>query len=116
MGVLGRWLTDFTTGVTIEFEGEFGATRAAWERIFDFAASVDSTTGAFWVTRLSGRRPTAHPRGSSRPACRRDTARPLPRAPPLARVVPEFNKWLLTLEPDGLGGSTCKIYKNGVSR
>jgi len=28
--------SDFSSGVTVEFEGEFGSTRAVWERIFDF--------------------------------------------------------------------------------
>lgn len=52
---LGGEFKDFSNGVSIEFEGEFGAERAVWERIFDFGSPFiegSPSNNQFWVGHL----------------------------------------------------------------
>ncbi len=112
---LGGSFADFSEGVSIEFEGEFGATRMIWERIFDFgSAFVDGspTNNQFWVGHLYDTNELAVEvwlNGVTQGLC---------------HTVNEalgsagdrtFHKWLITIgEVEAGEGTKCRIYKNGV--
>lgn len=99
---------DFSNGITIEFEGEFGNTRTDWERIFDFGTPGGGADD-FWVGQLQtdnelaletwfggvnqGRCHTAmNGQGLGAPGDR------------------TFVKWVITVDPtDG-----CRMYRDGV--
>ncbi len=106
---------DFSNGLTIEFEGEFGAARSAWERIFDFALTQSSSASdlvnvanVFWVGQLETRNEltleTWH-NGTNQGRCHTDVAGGA-LGPAGDRTL---HKWVLTLD-----GSVCRIYKDGV--
>ncbi len=109
---LSGTFADFSNGVTIEFEGEFGATRAPWERIFDFAAGVGSTADAFWVGQMSNTNELALEvwnGGVSEGYCTTSTSGTA--LGPLGTRT--FAKWVVTLG-DVSGTTKCRMYKDGV--
>lgn len=107
---------DFSTGMTLEFEAEFGSTRAAWERVFDFALGTDSTPSnvndAFWVGQYGNTNELAleiWDSGVQQGYCRTSTSgTALGTAGSRA-----FAKWVVTLGDDS-GTIRCRIYKDGV--
>jgi hypothetical protein len=106
---------NFTNGLTIEFEGEFGSARSAWERIFDFALAQSSSAGdianvanVFWVGQLQTRNELTLEtwiNGTNQGRCHTDVS-----GGALGPVGDRtLHKWVLTLD-----GSVCRIYKDGV--
>lgn len=111
-------LNSFTNGLTIEFEGEFGAVRSNWERIFDFALNVDNQAGgatnianAFWVGQFDNFNELAlevWQNGTQAGYCYTATNQTA-----LGAVGDRsFNKFVITL--DAAAPNKCRIYKNGV--
>jgi uncharacterized repeat protein (TIGR02543 family) len=104
-------LDSFPSGITIEFEGEFGGVRSNWERIFDFAAGVGSTANAFWVGQFDGFNELAievWSNGTQLGYCYTTTNQTA-----LGTAGDRsLNKWLITI--DGTAPHNCRIYKNGV--
>lgn len=109
---LAGGFTDFSQGLTLQFEGEFGATRAVWERVFDFAAAVGTTDDALWVGHYDNTNELAleiWDGGSSDGYCATSTGGTA--LGPIGQR--QFAKWVLTLGDDN-GTNKCRIYKNGV--
>jgi len=111
-------MNDFSAGMTIEFEGEFGAVRSNWERIFDFALNIDNQPGgisnianAIWVGQFDNFNEMTievFSNGVSNGYCYTTT-----NGTALGAVGDRsFNKWLITLS--GSAPTLCRIYKNGV--
>lgn len=106
----------FTDGLSIEFEGEFGASRADWERIFDFSEGMDSdgpnaTDNALWIGQFYGTNEMAIEvivNGTFPGYCHTATDG--------TALGPSgdrsFNKWMITVGP--ASGTQCRIFKNGV--
>lgn len=109
---LGGAFNDFSSGLTLQFEGEFGATRAPWERIFDFAAGVDDTDDALWVGQHDASNELALElldNGTRMGYCVTATS-----GGALGAIGSRaFAKWVVTLG-DKNGTNTCRIYKDGV--
>lgn len=106
---LAGQMDDFGSGFTLEFEGEFGATKANWERIFDFAAGVGSTNDALWVGQFDNFNELAleiFEAGVSKGYCYTATNQTA------LGANRSFNKWLVTI--DNSSPFKCRIYKNGV--
>lgn len=107
-------MNNFSNGITIEFEGEFGNTRANWERIFDFAAGVNSTADAFWVGQFEGTNELGLEvflnSTVSTNYCYTATGGTA-LGNPGDRTL---NKFVLTLGRDANNNVMCRIYKNGV--
>lgn len=106
---LAGQMDNFTSGFTLEFEGEFGAAKSAWERIFDFAAGVGTTRNALWVGQFDQFNELAleiFDDGVSRGYCYTATERTA------LGTDRGFNKWLVTI--DSTSPHKCRIYKNGV--
>ena len=118
---------DFSQGFSIEFEGEFGATRANWERIFDFSEDTNDTPGddetnySFWLGQYGGsnelaleifdggvRQGYCHTSTGSTSATNGSTGTALG-----VSGSRDFSKWIVTIDADA--PYTCKIYKDGVS-
>ena len=119
---------DFSGGFSIEFEGEFGATRANWERIFDFAEDTDSTPGdgetdySFWLGQFGDSNELAlevFDNGVTKGYCHTSTGSTSGLDSGTdgtalgAGGSRDFAKWIVTIENDE--NKTCKIYKNGVA-
>ena len=111
-------MNNFSAGMTIEFEGEFGAVRSNWERIFDFALNVDNQSGgaantanAIWVGQFDNFNEMTievFSNGVSNGFCYTTT-----NGTALGSAGDRtFNKWLITLS--GSNSTLCRIYKNGV--
>ena len=104
-------MSNFSTGMTIEFEGEFGAVRSLWERIFDFALGVNQTANAVWVGQFENTNELAIEifiSGTGQGYCYTTT-----NGTALGAVNDRsFNKWLVTI--DGTSPFKCRIYKNGT--
>lgn len=109
---LGGDLGSFSNGITIEFEGEFGATRAQWERIFDFAQGVaPNPNNSFWVGHFENTNELAIEvfNGQNRFGyCH--TATNSTALGPLGERT--FYKWVITIGTDA--NNTCRIFRNGV--
>ena len=118
---------DFSQGFSIEFEGEFGATRANWERIFDFSEDTNGTKGdneadeSFWLGHYGGsnelaleifdggvRQGYCHTSTGSTSGTNGTTGTALGVSGSRA-----FSKWIVTIDTDDQ--NTCKIYKDGVA-
>lgn len=102
---------DFTNGVSIEFEGNFGTTLSDWERIFDFGSSFsnNSTDNQFWVGHMYSSRELALEtwiNGVNQGRCHTSTGGTA------LDTSGTFAKWLITV--DSTNG--CRIYKNGVEQ
>jgi len=111
-------MNSFTNGLTIEFEGEFGAVRSPWERIFDFALDLDNRPGgiqnianAVWVGQFENFNELAFEifrNGSSAGYCYTAT-----NGTALGALNDRsFKKWVITL--DGTAPYNCRIYRDGV--
>jgi hypothetical protein len=101
---LGDGFNNFGTGITIEFEGHFGASNQAWERIFDFGNGPSNNN--IWVGVLGeAYAPNAlafelWDVGTNRGRC----------ISPNGALEPNvFAKYVITID-----GTTCRMYKNGV--
>ena len=102
---------DFTNGVSIEFEGNFGTTLSDWERIFDFGSSFsnNSTDNQFWVGHMYNSGELALEtwiNGVNQGRCHTTTGGTA------LDTTETFAKWLITV--DSTNG--CRIYKNGVEQ
>lgn len=102
---------DFTNGVSIEFEGNFGTTLSGWERIFDFGSSFsnNSTDNQFWVGHMYNSGELALEtwiNGVNQGRCHTSTGGTA------LDTSGTFAKWLITV--DSTNG--CRIYKNGVEQ
>jgi hypothetical protein len=104
-------MSNFSSGMTIEFEGEFGAVRSAWERIFDFALGVNQTANAVWVGQFENTNEIAIEvfiGGTGQGYCYSTT-----NGTALGTGGDRsFNKWIVTI--DGTSPYKCRIYKNGT--
>lgn len=113
LNTAGDPFKDFTSGLTIEFEAGFGATRSAWERIFDFAAAVNSTGDAFWVGHYETTNELALEvwrSGVNQGRCHTSTG-----GEALGALGDRlFAKWTITLGAEN-GTVKCRIYKDGVA-
>ena len=101
--------SDFSSGVTVEFEGEFGSTRAVWERIFDFGIpGGGGEANDLWVGHLADTNELAietwHD-GVNQGRCHTSTSG-MALGPLDSR---DFAKWLITID-----NSVCRIYKDGI--
>lgn len=100
--------SDFSSGLTIEFEGSFGQTRDSWERIFDFGNGPESDN--VWVGQYGGTNELAvevFTAGNHREGwCHTQTGHTA--LGPVGQE--EFARWTITLD-----GTLCKIYKDGVA-
>lgn len=115
---LAREMSNFEGGLTIEFEGEFGAVRSNWERIFDFALDLDNQAGgianianALWVGQFDNFNELTievFRDGTSAGYCYTATGNTALGA----AGDRSFNKWLITI--DSASPYKCRIYKNGV--
>jgi hypothetical protein len=106
---------NFANGLTIEFEGEFGAARSPWERVFDFAlaqssslSDIGNVANVFWVGQIGSRNELTLEtwiNGTNQGRCHTDV--------PGGALGPAgdrtLHKWVLTLD-----GYVCRIYKDGV--
>ena len=104
-------MNDFSAGITIEFEGEFGGVRSAWERIFDFALGVNQTANALWVGQFDNTNELAIEvfiGGTGQGYCYTTT-----NGTALGTAGDRsFNKWVVSI--DGTSPNKCRIYKNGT--
>jgi uncharacterized repeat protein (TIGR02543 family) len=101
---LGSGFNNFGSGITIEFEGHFGAANQAWERIFDFgngAANDNIWVGVFGEGFSANTLAIELFNGSA------GQGRCISPAGALEPNV--FAKWVITLD-----GTSCRMYKNGV--
>lgn len=102
--------SDFSSGVTVEFEGEFGAIRSDWERIFDFGnPDGQGANNDFWIGQLYGTNELALEtwiNGVNQGRCHTVT-----QGTALGSIGSRaFAKWVVTVDPT----SGCRIYKDGV--
>jgi uncharacterized repeat protein (TIGR02543 family) len=104
-------MNDFSAGITIEFEGEFGSVRSAWERIFDFALGLNQTANALWVGQFENTNELAIEvfiGGTGQGYCYTTT-----NGTALGTAGDRsFNKWVVSI--DGTSPNKCRIYKNGT--
>lgn len=101
---------DFTNGVSIEFEGNFGTSLSAWERIFDFGSSfsANSSDNQFWVGHMYNSGELALEtwiNGVNQGRCHTSTGGTA------LDTTGTFAKWLITVD-----SAKCRIYKNGVEQ
>ena len=106
---------NFANGLTIEFEGEFGAARSPWERVFDFAlaqssslSDIGNVANVFWVGQIGSRNELTLETwigGTNQGRCHTDVSGGA-LGPAGDRTL---HKWILTLD-----GTVCRIYKDGV--
>ena len=104
-------MNNFSGGMTIEFEGEFGNTRAIWERIFDFALGLNQVGEVVWVGQFEGTNEIAieiFKNGSGIGYCYSAT-NGTALGTPGDRTM---NKFVLSIGNDA--NNLCRIYKNGV--
>lgn len=120
---------DFSSGFTIEFEGEFGATRAQWERVFDFSEALDSTAdgtdNAFWLGQFGNSNELTleiFEGGDRKGYCHTATGstkgtgsvqKGTALGPLTGEGARDFAKWTVTIE--ATSPYKCRIYKNGVA-
>jgi Listeria-Bacteroides repeat domain (List_Bact_rpt)/Concanavalin A-like lectin/glucanases superfamily len=101
---MGDGFNNFGTGLTIEFEGHFGAVNQAWERIFDFGnGDADNN---IWVGVLG--EPYA-PNALAIELWDGPTGKGRCISPDGALTPNVFAKFVITMD-----GSTCRMYKDGV--
>lgn len=101
---MGSGFANFGSGITIEFEGHFGAVNQAWERVFDFGngdANNNIWVGVFGEAGRQNSLAIEIFHGSSgRTRCI---------SAGNILVANTFAKWVITLD-----GTTCRMYKDGV--
>lgn len=110
---LGGDFKDFSAGVTIEFEGEFGAVRSPWERIFDFGGTFTGTSSdnQFWVGQLNDSNELAIETwidGANQGRCHTVVSG----GALGATSSRTFAKWVITVGKES-GTTKCRIYKDG---
>ena len=108
---LSAQMNDFSNGITIEFEGEFGVDRTLWERIFDFAEGIGQTANAFWVGQFETSNELTveiFKAGIRLGYCHTATGGN-GLGPTGTRT---FYKWLITIDTDP--PNLCRIYRDGV--
>lgn len=101
---MGDGFNNFGSGITIEFEGHFGAANLGWERVFDFGngpASDNIWVGVFGETGRQNSLAIEIFHGS--------TGKNRCISAGNILVANTFAKWAITLD-----GATCRMYKDGV--
>ena len=101
---MGSGFANFGSGITIEFEGHFGAVNQAWERVFDFGngdASNNIWVGVFGEAGRQNSLAIEIFHGSIGKN----------RCISAGNILDAdtFAKWVITLD-----GTTCRMYKDGV--
>jgi uncharacterized repeat protein (TIGR02543 family) len=101
---MGAGFNNFGSGITIEFEGHFGAANQAWERIFDFGngdANDNIWIGVLGESGYPNRLAIEVWDGRTAPQgrCMTDLA---------LLSANTFAKWVITLD-----GAVCRMYLNG---
>ena len=101
---MGPGFNSFGTGMTIEFEGHFGAVNQGWERIFDFGNGAENDNiwvGVFGESFAPNELAIELWDGTTGKGRCISTGGML--------TTNTFAKYVITMD-----GSTCRIYKNGV--
>jgi hypothetical protein len=102
---------DFTGGFAIEFEAEFGDSRTAWERVFDFAFAVGATADAFWVGQLAATNELTievWTSGAQSGYCHTATD-----GTALGALGErQFQRWMITIGNDA--PYLCRMYRDGI--
>ena len=101
---MGAGFNNFGTGITVEFEGHFGAVNQAWERIFDFGngdANENIWVGVFGEGFAPNELAIELWDGSTGKGRCISTGGIL--------TTNAFAKYVITMD-----GSKCRMYKNGV--
>lgn len=101
---MGDGFNNFGTGITIEFEGHFGSSNQAWERIFDFGNGAQSDN--IWVGVLGE---SYAPNALAIELWDGGTGKGRCISPDGALSPNVFAKYVITMD-----GSTCRMYKDGV--
>lgn len=104
---MGSGFSNFGTGITIEFEGHFGANNQAWERVFDFGNGAEGdniwvgVVGVGAANRLAIEiwRDDLSPKNTAG-RCVTSTG---------LLTANQFDKWVITLD-----GAVCRMYRNGT--
>jgi uncharacterized repeat protein (TIGR02543 family) len=105
---MGAGFNNFGTGITIEFEGHFGAVNQAWERIFDFGNGAASDN--IWVGVLGeGGYPDELAIEIFHGSTGKNRCISSNQALLTNGQAGVFAKYVITLD-----GTTCRMYKNGV--
>jgi uncharacterized repeat protein (TIGR02543 family) len=94
----------FSAGITVDFEADFGATQENWERIFDFGVS-GPTSSNILVSRLGTSSDLVfeiYDGATSQGSCK--VVNGIPTAAQMIR-------WTFTLD-----GTDCKVWKDGVAQ
>lgn len=101
---MGSGFNDFGSGITIEFEGHFGATNSGWERIFDFGRGegVDN----IWVGVFGE---SFSPNSLAIELWDGTAGKGRCISPSGFLVANTFAKYVITMD-----GSKCRMYKNGT--
>jgi hypothetical protein len=110
VGLAGEF-SDFSNGVTIEFEGHFGGTLSNWERVFDFGVP-GGLQEAFWVGHMQDSGQLALEVWISNVNQGRCYSAPVGGGSALD-ASRTFAKWLITVGSNGTQ-TVCRIYKDGV--
>lgn len=101
--------SDFSSGITVEFEGEFGSARSPWERIFDFGIpGGEGQADDLWVGHFADTNELAietwH-NGVNQGRCHTSAS-----GGALGTLESRaLAKWMITID-----NSVCRIYKNGI--
>lgn len=101
---MGDGFNNFGTGITIEFEGHFGASNQAWERIFDFGNG--DANNNIWVGVLGE---SYAPNALAIELWDGSTGKGRCISPDGTLTPNVFAKYVITMD-----GSTCRMYKDGV--
>jgi uncharacterized repeat protein (TIGR02543 family) len=104
---MGAGFEDFTSGITVEFEGHFGSGVGPWERIFDFGNGASSDN--LWVGSYATTNEIAVEVWKPNPTSQTNMGRCRSADSVDALGANTFAKIVITLD-----GSECHIYKNGV--
>jgi hypothetical protein len=102
---------DFSGGFAIEFEAEFGVSRTAWERVFDFAFAVGATADAFWVGQLAATNELTievWTDGAQSGYCHSATDGTALGA----AGERQFQRWMITIGQDA--PYLCRMYRDGI--
>ncbi|MFM8871711.1 MAG: InlB B-repeat-containing protein, partial [Actinomycetota bacterium] len=101
---MGSGFNSFGSGITVEFEGHFGAANQSWERVFDFGnadASDNIWVGVFGESYI--------PNALAVELWNLNSGQGRCVSPPNTLTTNSFAKYAVTLD-----GSVCRMYKDGV--
>ena len=101
---MGSGFNSFGSGITVEFEGHFGAANQGWERVFDFG-NADASDN-IWVGVLGE---SYIPNALAIELWNFNVGQGRCVSPPNTLDTNTFAKYAITLD-----GSKCRMYKNGV--